>query len=127
MLSFIGWRAASCCAISQHGTVDGSLSTLAVFQTARSPSFWQHTAAVLYNVMDIPGINMSTEFSRLHLSMVAIIMRIPVPILWNAGYIHNELTSWEEAHRPKIIFLCIPDTKTRIAFRNVKKGQSSEN
>jgi hypothetical protein len=76
--------------------------------------------------MDIPGINMSTEFSRLHLSMVAIIMRIPVPILWNAGYIHNELTSWEEA-QPKIIFLCIPDTIKRSAFHNVKKGQSSEN
>jgi hypothetical protein len=71
--------------------------------------------------MDIPGINMSMEFSRLHLSMVAIIMRIPVPILWNAGHIHNELTSWEKA-QPMIIFLCIPDAIRHRAFCNIKKG-----
>jgi hypothetical protein len=71
--------------------------------------------------MDIPGINMSMEFSRLHLSMVAIIMRIPVPILWNAGHIHNELTSWEKV-QPMIIFLYIPDVIMHSAFRNIKKG-----
>jgi hypothetical protein len=61
------------------------------------------------------------EVTRLHLSRVAIIMRIPTPELRNVDYIrvHCELTSREGA-QPMIIFLCIIARIMHDAFCNAK-------